>query len=628
MDDAPSNSEIAADEDTENRYLKRDDTLDPQKPSLARHNLSDANSNSADDNKGEIEVGHLYEIDHSELPPKSPIHFKTIRVAMVTEKTKLNVSVRFPSNLSLRKYFSGEPGRETRRNVARIMHPVLDEQFIMGVNLASKVLRRRVPSSEFAQHKHLECFWVVPPNENPIKVEYPVGVCRSGLRCAALVSWGTRRKVRFLGRHRETPPLAIKGECISRDSIGEKRKPKRENGISETSKKKKRSIHEKEKNSFPCSKDRWPRERYAMAEMKLLDILRAKGAVLGNSILRPALRAEARNHIGDTGLLDHLLKHMAGKVVRGERLGRRHNPDGAMEYWLEPAEFVDLRRQAGVKDPYWAPPPGWKPGDSIESESLMAVKQLKEEMAPMKRDLELLLSWMHESEANASLSSTKDIQLETSPTSSLEESYERLVKRKSLLEEQLNEISKSLNGMREEMRQLSSSNKVVEEAKEKEAKKNRLRSSFRICKPQGTFLWPNSGGIIMPNEQQVQVEDLLGPVPTPPSTSSATLAPRLPPATSPVGRVVTLLVPPTSSPKPGPAAEGPTPLLPTTTTCLTLSAGVKEVVVDEFGRLDGGGGSNSSSTIADLTQRDSSAGAWLALATPTPLLPTIPSMLF
>ena len=42
---------------------------------------------------------------------------------------------------------------------------------------------------------------------------------------------------------------------------------------------------------------------------------------------------------GDTGLLDHLLKHLADKPVtaEGDRLRRRHNADGHMEYWLQSA---------------------------------------------------------------------------------------------------------------------------------------------------------------------------------------------------------------------------------------------------------------------------------------------------
>lgn len=42
---------------------------------------------------------------------------------------------------------------------------------------------------------------------------------------------------------------------------------------------------------------------------------------------------------GDTGLLDHLLKHLADKTVtpEGDKLRRRHNTEGHMEYWLQSA---------------------------------------------------------------------------------------------------------------------------------------------------------------------------------------------------------------------------------------------------------------------------------------------------
>lgn len=121
----------------------------------------------------------------------------------------------------------------------------------------------------------------------------------------------------------------------------------------------------------------------------MLKIMKEQGAVFGKPILRPELRAQARKLIGDTGLLDHLLKHMAGKVAPGgeERFRRRHNAEGAMEYWLEKADLVDIRREAGVQDPYWTPPPGWKTGDNPTQDPLCAreIRNLKEEIAKLKR---------------------------------------------------------------------------------------------------------------------------------------------------------------------------------------------------------------------------------------------------
>ena len=121
----------------------------------------------------------------------------------------------------------------------------------------------------------------------------------------------------------------------------------------------------------------------------MLKIMKEKGAVFGRSIMRPALRTEARKLISDTGLLDHLLKHMAGKVAPGgqERFRWRHNADGAIEYWLESADLVNIRTDAGVQDPYWTPPPGWSPGDNPTQDPVcaMEIKQLKEDIAKMSR---------------------------------------------------------------------------------------------------------------------------------------------------------------------------------------------------------------------------------------------------
>lgn len=65
-------------------------------------------------------------------------------------------------------------------------------------------------------------------------------------------------------------------------------------------------------------------------------------------------------------------------------------------------------------------------------------------------------------------------------------------------------------------------------AEEKAEKIKRLKSGFRICKPQGTFLWPNmvkstnsNNNNLMSPQVVVQVEDLFM-VPTPPSVSSST----------------------------------------------------------------------------------------------------------
>ncbi|XP_024314238.1 actin cytoskeleton-regulatory complex protein PAN1 isoform X2 [Brachypodium distachyon] len=143
---------------------------------------------------------------------------------------------------------------------------------------------------------------------------------------------------------------------------------------------------------------RWTEQRYASASASLLAVARAMGASAAEPVQRGELRAELRKRIGDTGLLDHLLKHATGTVLPGggDRLRRRHNADGAMEYWLEPAELLALRREAGVADPYWVPPPGWKPGDPLSPDAcaLQAKRQveaLSAELAGVKRHMEQLM---------------------------------------------------------------------------------------------------------------------------------------------------------------------------------------------------------------------------------------------
>lgn len=121
----------------------------------------------------------------------------------------------------------------------------------------------------------------------------------------------------------------------------------------------------------------------------MLEILKAEGATFQNPISRPALRTAARKCIGDTGLLDHLLKHLDGQVAPGgtERFRRWFNTNGVMEYWLENAELLNIRQQAGVQDPYWIPPSGVRPVDKPSEDPVTAqeLKLLRAEFNKMKR---------------------------------------------------------------------------------------------------------------------------------------------------------------------------------------------------------------------------------------------------
>ncbi|KAL6643885.1 hypothetical protein ACP70R_018651 [Stipagrostis hirtigluma subsp. patula] len=178
----------------------------------------------------------------------------------------------------------------------------------------------------------------------------------------------------------------------------------RRGGLDATKRAKKTSPKEEEKceeeRSSPRGKvDRWSAQRYAKAEAAMLDILRARGASAGKPLPRGELRKEARRDIGDTGLLDHLLRHVADKVPAGsaERVRRRYNATGALEYWLEPAELAAVRREAGVTDQYWVPPPGWKPGDPVSPDDCTLamrrkVEELDGELAAAKRHMKKVSS--------------------------------------------------------------------------------------------------------------------------------------------------------------------------------------------------------------------------------------------
>ncbi|KAL4425437.1 hypothetical protein ABPG75_009453 [Micractinium tetrahymenae] len=93
---------------------------------------------------------------------------------------------------------------------------------------------------------------------------------------------------------------------------------------------------------------RWARERYEAGQQGLVAALRQLGATSADrAVLRLKLREQARRAVGDTGLLDHLLKHLVDQVVTpdGERLQRRRDLQGHMVYHLcTPAEAARERQ--------------------------------------------------------------------------------------------------------------------------------------------------------------------------------------------------------------------------------------------------------------------------------------------
>ncbi|KAG2301332.1 hypothetical protein Bca52824_029983 [Brassica carinata] len=71
---------------------------------------------------------------------------------------------------------------------------------------------------------------------------------------------------------------------------------------------------------------------------------------------------ELFDRIVTKGLLDPLLRHIDGYVTPGgaERFRRCHNTEGTMQFWLESADLMKIKRESGVPDPNWVPPPWWK----------------------------------------------------------------------------------------------------------------------------------------------------------------------------------------------------------------------------------------------------------------------------
>ncbi|KAI4336509.1 hypothetical protein L6164_015030 [Bauhinia variegata] len=265
-------------------------------------------------------------------------------------------------------------------------------------------------------------------------------------------NWGVRHRNRFIGQHEENQSQHSSGIYMEEDPKDEVTVKAEPLLIPEIKKRKRLSLNQlreikagfggKERQS--CSKfktkkhdssDRWSTERYELAEKSMWEVLKAEGATFENPITRPALRMAARKHIGDTGLLDHLLKHIDGKVAPGgtDRFRRWFNTEGIMEYWLESADLDKVRQDAGVQDPYWIPPSVFRPGRAPAQNTGFSdeLKVLQTEMAKMKRDMQELISEKQEK---------NEINL-------MEETHKDLVMWKTITEQRLTEIMTSLKGM-------------------------------------------------------------------------------------------------------------------------------------------------------------------------------------
>ncbi|EOA22089.1 hypothetical protein CARUB_v10002632mg [Capsella rubella] len=139
---------------------------------------------------------------------------------------------------------------------------------------------------------------------------------------------------------------------------------------------------------------RWNNERIKFAEQTLADVMKEKGASFESPVSRQLLRVTARSKIGDTGLLDHSLKHIDGKVTPGgaDRFRRCYNTDGTMQYWLESADLVKIKLESGIPDPTWVPPSWWKAQTALHDPSAVSSKLLLGEIEQMKSDIKELAS--------------------------------------------------------------------------------------------------------------------------------------------------------------------------------------------------------------------------------------------
>ncbi|XP_044502868.1 protein DYAD isoform X2 [Mangifera indica] len=293
--------------------------------------------------------------------------------------------------------------------------------------------------------------------------------------------WGVSRLVSFQNKSKMSPSIfkdnedqkdvreAVTAESSGSESPNRKRLKLGQLREAKTTKHAKlrpqNSSSRKSKHNKPeNTKDRWSADRYKLAEQSMLDILKDEGAVFENPISRPVLRMAARKRIGDTGLLDHLLKHIDGKVAPGgaERFRRCYNTEGVMEYWLENADLVKIKQEARVPDPNYVPPSSWwKCGGGSFQDSVCAgeLRVLKAEMEKMKRDMqELVYHQREQDQANPAEDMHKELVkwkaktdqrlMELSSSlSGMQDMYREFMKWKAKIEQQLMEISNTLNSM-------------------------------------------------------------------------------------------------------------------------------------------------------------------------------------
>ncbi|XP_074279334.1 protein DYAD-like isoform X2 [Silene latifolia] len=450
--------------------------------------------------KERIEAGSFYEINHAKLPIDAPAVLYTLRAVMVTATTEQNVTIRYPSIQSLQAFFA----KADRLAIRSKLYPATDEKYVLDPKLAVQVLGHQISSREFVEHRHSKSFWLINCSK-PEQLGLPAsmygaadniaknGTCFSTLQSCGM-KWGFRQTqivqsctvkqpddadeamsalshgddqniVKKEEIHEvevkleETPDIKVK------EIIQYSRKRKHGKSVHSQYRKTKRNIKRESLENLTKVEvngkdrvDRWSLIRYEVAVKNMVEVLKANKASYSNPISRGTLRIEARKKIGDTGLLDHLLKHLAGKVVPSggdERLRRRCAPDGTMEYWLESADLVNIRKEAGIQDPYWTPPPGWKKGDCISSHNCICCQQvrlLKEELNSLRRK-ETDPKFKEDKQHTVTVVLPENA---STPGRFNKDSYEALAKKKSLMVEQLHKMSKALVQLEAEMKKVKS----------------------------------------------------------------------------------------------------------------------------------------------------------------------------
>ncbi|CAH8385964.1 unnamed protein product [Eruca vesicaria subsp. sativa] len=507
-----------------------------------------------------LRVGSYYEIDHSVLPQRSTEQLKSTRIVMVSQITRTDVTLRYPSMSSIRSHF----GSNRTKSSGSTLLPVLDENHVVSSELAGELLYRRIAPHQVSMGRNSWSFWIPRPayNNSTTRLSRAEGKCLSELKSGGMIKWGKRMRVRYQSSHKVEDICNCKEEeeedggneteggsdyANEQKYDGTRKRKLVESSagrLAQSQRAKVSSDHKKETQIVVYKRrspnqfiDRWSIERYKRAEKNMLKVMKDKHAVFGNPMLRSELRSEARKLIGDTGLLDHLLKHMAGKVAPGgqDRFMRKHNAEGAMEYWLESSDLVHIRKEAGVDDPFWTPPPGWKLGDSPTQDPICAgeIRDIRAELAFLKRELEKVASKKGE-----------ELGIMTTPISCVtsqnvdqdnmmplaKEIYADLLKKKFKIEDQLVIIAETLHKMEEDMGWLQRTvdencprkpdsaerpllledspvmktleGEVKEVNKETESPRKGRRddrsplslinnTGFRICRPVASFSWPN-----------------------------------------------------------------------------------------------------------------------------------------